>query len=170
MKLGEKFGLNTKKKLKELSTGYASITKLILALASFAPYTLLDEPVLGLDANHRELFYREMIESYSESPRTIVISTHLIEEISDIIEQVVIIKDGELLIDKPAEEVRGMGYSVSGRAELVERYCEGRDILSIETLGGLKTACLMGKPDSLPEGLDATPLDMQKLFVRLTNA
>lgn len=167
--LAEKFGLDIRKKFKELSTGYSSITKLILALASFAPYTLLDEPVLGLDANHRELFYREMLESYSETPRTIIISTHLIEEIADLIEQVIIIKNGGLLLDKPAEEVRQMGYSVSGRAEAVERYCEGKDVLSMDTLGGLKTACLMGRMEQLPEGLDASPLDMQKLFVRLTN-
>ena len=166
--LADTFGLPEKKKLKNLSTGYLTIAKLIAALASNAPYTLFDEPVLGLDANHREVFYRQLIESYSRQPRTILISTHLIEEGADIIEQVVIIKAGKILLDRPAEEVKRMGYTVSGRAEAVDAYCTGRDVLSVDTLGGLKTACILGKAEEAP-GLDVSGLDMQKLFIRLTN-
>ena len=166
--LADTFGLPEKKKLKNLSTGYLTIAKLIAALASNAPYTLFDEPVLGLDANHREVFYRQLIESYSRQPRTILISTHLIEEVADIIEQVVIIKAGKILRDRPAEEVKRMGYTVSGRAEAVDAYCTGRDVLSVDTLGGLKTACILGKAEEAP-GLDVSGLDMQKLFIRLTN-
>ena len=166
--LADTFGLPEKKKLKNLSTGYLTIAKLIAALASNAPYPLFDEPVLGLDANHREVFYRQLIESYSRQPRTILISTHLIEEVADIIEQVVIIKAGKILLDRPAEEVKRMGYTVSGRAEAVDAYCTGRDVLSVDTLGGLKTACILGKAEEAP-GLDVSGLDMQKLFIRLTN-
>ena len=166
--LADTFGLPEKKKLKNLSTGYLTIAKLITALASNAPYTLFDEPVLGLDANHREVFYRQLIESYSRQPRTILISTHLIEEVADIIEQVVIIKAGKILLDRPAEEVKRMGYTVSGRAEAVDAYCTGRDVLSVDTLGGLNTACILGKAEEAP-GLDVSGLDMQKLFIRLTN-
>ena len=166
--LADTFGLPEKKKLKNLSTGYLTIAKLITALASNAPYTLFDEPVLGLDANHREVFYRQLIESYSRQPRTILISTHLIEEVADIIEQGVIIKAGKILLDRPAEEVKRMGYTVSGRAEAVDAYCTGRDVLSVDTLGGLKTACILGKAEEAP-GLDVSGLDMQKLFIRLTN-
>ena len=166
--LADTFGLPEKKKLKNLSTGYLTIAKLIAALASNAPYTLFDEPVLGLDANHREVFYRQLIESYSRQPRTILISTHLIEDVEDIIEQVVIIKAGKILLDRPAEEVKRMGYTVSGRAEAVDAYCTGRDVLSVDTLGGLKTACILGKAEEAP-GLDVSGLDMQKLFIRLTN-
>jgi len=95
--LAERFELDVKKKLKNLSTGYLTIAKLVTALATDVPYLLFDEPVLGLDANHRELFYRMLVEDYSERPRTIVLSTHLIEEIADIIEQVVILKEAQQL-------------------------------------------------------------------------
>ena len=168
--LAERFELDVKKKLKNLSTGYLTIAKLVTALATDVPYLLFDEPVLGLDANHRELFYRMLVEDYSERPRTIVLSTHLIEEIADIIEQVVILKDGQILLDKPAEEVTRMGFAVSGKAADVEAFCRGRDLLSMETLGGLKTACLLGKAEDVPPELEVSRLDMQKLFVRLTNA
>ena len=168
--LAERFQLNQKKKLKSLSTGYLTIAKLIGALASGAPYTFFDEPVLGLDANHRELFYQELIRQYSEFPRTIVISTHLIEEVSDIIEQVVIIKDGRILLDRPVEEVKQMGYMVSGKAADVDVYCAGRQTIGEDQLGNLKRACLLGQPEEVPASLDISAMDLQKLFVQLTNA
>ena len=122
--LADTFGLPEKKKLKNLSTGYLTIAKLITALASNAPYTLFDEPVLGLDANHREVFYRQLIESYSRQPRTILISTHLIEEVADIIEQVVIIKKGRILLDKPTENPAGSAGR-GGQADGVYRIWQG---------------------------------------------
>lgn len=167
--LAERFGLDRKKRLKSLSTGYLTIAKLIAALASKAPYTFFDEPVLGLDANHRELFYRELIRHYSAFPRTIVLSTHLIEEISDLIEQVVIIKNGKILLDRPVEEVRGMGYMVSGKAAEVDAYCAGRQAIGEDQLGNLKRACLLGRPEEVPDSLEVSAMDLQKLFVQLTN-
>lgn len=168
--LADKFGLHTKGRFKDLSTGYASICKLILGLAAGTDYLLLDEPVLGLDANHRELFYRELIANYSDRPRTIVLSTHLIEEVAKVIEQVVIIKQGKILMDKPTEEVVQMGYTVSGKAAEVDCYCEGKNVLGVDTLGGLKTACIYGKRDTVPSTLETGSLDLQKLFIQLTNA
>ena len=83
--LAQQFGLDTRKKAVTLSTGYKSIFKIILALSLDVPYLLFDEPVLGLDANHRELFYKLLLESYGEKPKTILIATHLIEEIAHVI-------------------------------------------------------------------------------------
>lgn len=171
--LAQKFGLDLNKKIKGLSTGYGSIFKLIIALSVNTPYILLDEPVLGLDANHRELFYKQLIENYSENPKTIVISTHLIEEVAEIIEQVVIIKQGEVILNKPTEAVLDMGYCVSGMADEIDKYCKGKNVLSVELLGGLKTACILGDKkdtEAYAGKLQATKLDLQKLFIQLTNA
>ncbi len=74
-RLIKEFGLDINQKFGKLSTGYNSIFKLILALCLPVQFVLLDEPVLGLDANHRELFYSELIQSYSDNPRTFIIST-----------------------------------------------------------------------------------------------
>ncbi len=166
--LCRKFGLRIKGKCKSLSTGYATICKLILTLASGAEYLLFDEPVLGLDANHRELFYRELLARYGDHPCTMVISTHLIEEVAGVIEQVVILREGHLLMDLPAEEVQG--YTVSGKAADVERYCQDRQPLSVQTVGGLKTAAFWGRQENVPSGLEAGGLDLQKLFIALTNS
>jgi len=168
-RLAEKFSLPLKKNYRSLSTGYQTIAKLIVALASGAPYTFFDEPVLGLDANHREFFYREMLTSYSENPRCFVISTHLIEEIADLIEQVIIIKEGRILLDRPADEVRQMGYSVSGKSADVDAFCADKEIIGEESLGSLKSVSVLGKIGNVPPALEASPLDLQRLFIRLTN-
>jgi ABC-2 type transport system ATP-binding protein len=127
--------------------------------------------VLGLDANHRELFYKELLTAYSEKPRTIVISTHLIEEAADIIEDVIIIKEGKVIIQEPVESVLSQGYSVSGAAGAVDSFIKGKNILGSDTLGGLKTAYILEKavPENTPQGLEISRMDLQKLFIRMTN-
>lgn len=169
--LAEKFELNTKKKVKALSTGYSSIFKIITALSVNAQYILLDEPVLGLDANNRDLFYKTLIENYAENPKTIIISTHLIEEAANVIENIVIIKKGEILKNESCEELLSKGYTVSGTASAVDSFIEGRNVIDCDSLGGLKTAYIWGKIDksSVPENLEVSKLDLQKLFIKLTN-
>lgn len=170
--LSAKFELNTNKKIKSLSTGYASIFKLITALATNAKYILLDEPILGLDANHRDLFYRTLIEKYSENPCTIVISTHLIEEAAGVLDHVVILKNGEVIRNESKDDLLAGSYMVSGVAAAVDAYCAGRNVLGSDSLGGLKTAYVEGAPDAsgVPEGLTVSRMDLQKLFIQLTNA
>lgn len=169
--LCDKFQLKTGKKIKELSTGYKSIFKIVISLACNAPVILLDEPVLGLDANHRELFYKELLQTYCEKPRTIVISTHLIEEAADIIEEVIVIKNGKLILQDSVEKVLSQGYSVSGAASAVDSFIQGKSVLGVDTLGGLKTAYVLEKvdKDKMPAGLEISKLDLQKLFIRMTN-
>ena len=170
--LSAKFELNTNKKIKSLSTGYASIFKLITALATNAKYILLDEPILGLDANHRDLFYRTLIEKYSENPCTIVISTHLIEEAAGVLDHVVILKNGEVIRNESKDDLLAGSYMVSGTSAAVDAYCAGRNVLGSDSLGGLKTAYLTGVPEAagVPEGLTVSRMDLQKLFIQLTNA
>lgn len=171
MNMAEQFKLDVKKKVKGLSTGYTSIFKNVIALSVNVPYVFLDEPVLGLDANHRELFYKILIEKYSENPFTAVISTHLIEEVSSVIEDIVIIKNGQVIRSETREELLSRGYTVSGNGALVDTYLRGKEVIGSEALGGLKTAYVIGRPDraNLPEGLEITGLDLQKLFIQLTN-
>ena len=169
--LAKLFALNTKKKVKALSTGYLSIFKLIMALSYDVPYIFLDEPVLGLDANHRELFYKVLLENYAKNPRTFVLSTHLIEEVSHIIEEVVIINEGKILCRENSEDLLQRGYSVSGRASEVEAYCTDKEVIGSDSLGHLKIAYIMGTPvqEELTGTLELSKLDLQKLFVQMTN-
>jgi len=169
--LAQKFGLDTKKKITALSTGYASIFRLVIALSVNTPYLLLDEPVLGLDASHRDLFYRLLIETYSEHGGTILISTHLIAEVENLIEDVVIIRDGRIVRQMPREQLLGDGYTISGPAGLVDRFLSGREVLSQKKLGGLKTACVRGAADrsGLPAGLEISAVTLQDYFISMMN-
>ncbi len=171
MALSEKFGLVPGKKIKSLSTGYASIFKLILTLSTNAAYLLFDEPVLGLDANHRDMFYRALLEKYSEKPFTAIISTHLIEEVAGVIEEVVIIKKGEIIRNQPAEELLAAGCTLSGTAAAIDNLIRGKTVLGVDSLGGLKTAILAEEvdPETLPTGIEKGKMDLQKLFIHLTN-
>jgi len=154
-----------------LSTGYSSIFKVIIALSVNTPYVLLDEPVLGLDANHRDMFYRYLIEKYSETPSTYVISTHLIEEISNLVEHIIIIRKGKIIKDEAREELMSYGYTVSGKASLVDEYVRDKNVIGLDSIGGLKSAYVMGQipRDKAPEGLEITKIDLQKLFIKLTD-
>ena len=170
MSVAEKFALPTKKKVKALSTGYASIFRLTLALAVTCPYVIFDEPVLGLDAQHRDLFYRLLMEKCAEGEQTVILSTHLIQEAAKLINHAVIIKNGKILRDSDADELSGAAYQVSGPAAAVDGYLRGRHVLSVNSLGGLKTACVEGVPDERgSEGLEFSNMDLQDYFIGLMN-
>ena len=174
--LTTKFKLDVDRKIKDLSTGYKSIFTMILGLASGASVIIFDEPVLGLDANNRELFYKELISNYSEQPKTIVVSTHLIDEISNVLEEIIIIKDGEIVLAQPVDKVLQLGYTVSGDCTNVEKYAKGKNIIREETMGKLKITTLYQHHDSKDKelinelGLEIAPVKLQELIISLTNS
>ena len=174
--LAKKFELNVNKKVKTLSTGYTSIFKAIIALASNASIIMFDEPVLGLDANHRNMFYKELISNYSEKPKTVIISTHLIEEVETVLEEVIIIKEGKLIVKKPVEELMASAYIISGEASKVDEYLRGKIYIEEEVMGKFKAATVMENIDQKNEtlakelNLDFAKAELQKLFISLTNS
>lgn len=170
--LAQKFGLDTNKKAKQLSTGYASITKLILTLASGAPILIFDEPVLGLDAPHRELFYRELLALFAKRPCTILLSTHLIDEAAQVIEQAVILDAGKLILNQPVEELLARAHSVAGEASAVAEYCKNKKVISEQSMGSFKMAAVLDceKDHALAQALrlEFGGIELQKLFIYLT--
>lgn len=174
LSLCNKFGLNTNKRFKELSTGYSSICKIIITLASGAEILIFDEPVLGLDANHRDLFYKELVTNYIDEPKTIILSTHIIEEVSEILEKVIIIKDGKVLGDKEVENLLNEAYIVSGASESVDKYIKDKKCINIDTIAGFKAATIVGKINEEDKNnikmltLEVSKVELQKLFIYLT--
>lgn len=168
--IADKFNLDTNKKFKALSKGYQSIFKLTVALSLGVPYVIFDEPVLGLDANHRELFYSLLLKEYENEERTFIIATHLIEEVANIIEEVVLIDKGKVLLQENVGTLLETGYSVSGMAKDVDRYCQGKNVIGYDELGGLKIAYITGEKSTLPQNsnLQISAMNLQKLFVKLT--
>ena len=167
--LAKKFSLDTNKKISSLSTGQRTAIKFIAAISSNAKYTFLDEPVLGLDANHRALLYKTIIEEYAKNPRTIVISTHLIEEIATVIEKVVVLHDCKVVLAESIEDLLNKGYSVKGSLLDVEDFIKNKNCLGVEKVGGFAVAYLLDdKPKTIDENMEITGLNLQKIFIELT--
>ena len=166
--LAKQFELPLNKKINSLSTGYGSIFRIVLGLSVNTPYVLFDEPVLGLDAQHRDLFYKLLVQKYAENPCTLVISTHLIAEVADLIEHTVIIRKARILQDAPTEALTAACWAVSGPAGLVDSWAAGRNVLTTTALGGLKTVCVWGAvEEDLPAGLERRRVGLQEYFISL---
>lgn len=171
-KLSATFGLDQNARFSKLSTGYRTIFKLIIALCVPAEYIFLDEPVLGLDANHRELFYQELIETYSDNPRTFVISTHLIEEIANLIEHVFVLNDHQIIVNGDVSDILAKSYSIAGPQADVAAYTQGLNVIGTDHLGGITAHYVYGALEDdrpIPDTVQVEHLDLQKLFVSLTN-
>ena len=173
-RLVERFALPLKKKADSLSRGQRSALGVVLGLATRAPLTMLDEVYLGMDAPTRYAFYEELLADYVEHPRTIVLSSHLIEEVERLFEAVTVLRDGTLLLTEDADAMRASGLSVTGRADAVDTITAGRTVLSSTRLGGTKQVTLFGRLDGDAErrarelGLELGPVPLQDLFVHLT--
>jgi ABC-2 type transport system ATP-binding protein len=154
----------------------AGILGAVLGLAARAPLTILDEVYLGMDAAARTTFYRELLADYLAHPRTIILSTHLIEEAADLFEQVVILDRGRVVLHEEADVLRGRGVTVTGPAAAVDAFVAGRTVLSEQSLGGVRAATLYGRLDDADAGraraagLTLGPVGIQDLFVHLTGA
>jgi ABC-2 type transport system ATP-binding protein len=169
-RLAEQFGLDIKKKVKALSTGMSTMFRFIIALSTGAPYVFLDEPVLGLDAVHRDMIYRILAEQFEKHPACYIISTHLIEEVTGLIEDVVIINEGKILLHETTEQLLARGCTISGPAEAVDAFVADKNCIGADSLGGLKSVYILEsvQPPEAPPGVEVTKLNLQQLFVQLT--
>jgi ABC-2 type transport system ATP-binding protein len=150
-----------------------SAVGIIIGLASRAPVTLFDEPYLGLDAVARQLFYDRLIADYAEHPRTVVLSTHLIEEIAPLLEHVLLIDRGRILLDADAESLRGSAVTVTGPGEKVHTFARQHELLHSESLGGHSRAVVRidGPADrraAAASGLAVESTTLQQLVVAMS--
>ncbi|MGY2126820.1 ABC transporter ATP-binding protein [Blastococcus sp. SYSU DS0617] len=165
------FDLPAKRPIKKLSRGMTSAVGIIIGLASRAPLTLFDEPYLGLDAVARQLFYDRLLADYAEHPRTVVLSTHLIEEIAALLERVLLIDRGRVLLDADAESLRGSAVTVAGPRDRVAAFAAGHEVLHTETLAGSSRAVVRLRPggdDAAAAGLSTEPTNLQQLVVAMS--
>ncbi|MEC0210672.1 ATP-binding cassette domain-containing protein [Paenibacillus ehimensis] len=141
------FQLDPHKKIRQLSRGTESLVGNIIGLASRAPLTLYDEPVLGLDVLMRERFYKALLEDYANHPRTILLSTHLIDEIATVAEKVYIIEAGSLLLHDEMDRIRMSAHLIRGNSEAVASFTAGKRVLHTETYGRGTLAAIYEKLD-----------------------
>jgi ABC-2 type transport system ATP-binding protein len=97
--------LNPSMKVKEMSKGMIVQLHLALVMAIDAKLLVLDEPTLGLDILYRKQFYQNLLEDYFDEHKTIVITTHQVEEVEHILTDLMFIRDGRIVLAASMEEI-----------------------------------------------------------------
>ena len=96
--------IKTNSKVRELSKGMVAQLHLALVMAIDARLLVLDEPTLGLDILYRKQFYDSLLNDYFDRSRTIVVTTHQVEEIQDVLTDVMFINRGRIVLNSSMEE------------------------------------------------------------------
>jgi ABC-2 type transport system ATP-binding protein len=146
--LADEFRIPTATRIKKLSRGQLSSVAIVLGLASRASVTLLDEPYLGLDVTGRALFHTMLLRDYGEHPRTIVLSTHLIEESAALFDRVVILDRGRVVVDDEADAARDRAFTLSGARDAVAEVLGDHRVLERQSIGSLVSVTAEGTIDA----------------------
>ena len=105
----ERYLANTKlrpsMKVKEMSKGMVVQLHLALVMAIDAKLLVLDEPTLGLDIIYRKQFYQNLLEDYFDENKTIIITTHQVEEVEHILTDLMFIRDGKIVLSASMDEL-----------------------------------------------------------------
>ncbi len=164
------FQLDPKAKLGKLSKGMLSMVTIIVAMASKAEFTFLDEPVAGLDVVAREQFYKLLLDEYTDTGRTFVISTHIIEEAADVMEEVIVLNKGKIILKENTQDLVDRACYVTGLTDQVDQAVSGLECHHPESLGRSKgVTVLLKSGEEIKRDYDVTvqPLNLQKIFVAL---
>ncbi|MFT4197166.1 MAG: ABC transporter ATP-binding protein [Pseudoxanthomonas sp.] len=113
--------LNPKSRVRELSKGMVVQLHLALVMAIDARLLVLDEPTLGLDILYRKQFYQRLLEDYFDEHKTIIVTTHQVEEIEHILTDVMFIRDGRIVLRAGMDEVGERYTEVLVNADALER-------------------------------------------------
>ncbi len=132
LKLLDYFSLNPKQFHSKLSKGMQSTFNVIIGLASRCSLTIFDEPTTGMDAAVRKDFYRALLKDYVEYPRTVIFSSHLLNEIENILEDILLIKNGTKCLHLPVTEFKDYALGLRGNTQEVTRLLGGIEVLHRE--------------------------------------
>jgi ABC-2 type transport system ATP-binding protein len=144
---------------------------IVIGLAARAEVTLFDEPYAGLDPVAGQLFYDRILADYAEHPRTVLLSTHLIDEAAGLMERVLVIDRGAIMLNAAADEVRRSATSISGPAIAVAEFIAGRTVWDRRRVGSQESAVVAGALDDTDHArarslrLHLEPLTLQQVVV-----
>jgi len=174
-KLINYFNLDKRKKYKKLSCGMKTQFNIIMGLASRTPITLMDEPTLGLDVSVRREFNKILIKDYMDNPRTFILSSHLMNELENMLEEMVLIHNGKLIFHKNIEELQNYAVLLNGKKDLIESFIKDRKVLNTEIFG---TSLIVGIENNLSKNdiifleqnnVDISKASIEDVYLWITN-
>jgi ABC-2 type transport system ATP-binding protein len=137
-------------KVKELSKGMVTQLHLSIIMSIDAKLLVLDEPTLGLDIIFRKEFYANLLNDYFDEERTILVTTHQVEEIENLLTDIMFINDGKILLDSPMEALADTYTEVAASGENADR---------ARGLGPIAEGQMFGKSVMLFEGVSREHLE-----------
>ena len=158
-------GMN--KKVRQLSKGMITQLHLALVLATQTRLLILDEPTHGLDILFRKRLYSSILEDYFDPEKTVVISTHQVEEVEHILSDVVFIRDGEILLYRSMDDLSKEFLQITTSADQADQV-RGLNPLSEHDLFGKKVFILQGQDQAAAAALGETQTpSVADIFVAL---
>jgi ABC-2 type transport system ATP-binding protein len=169
--LVDDFELPRDRRVKKLSRGMRSALGIVTGLAARAEVTIFDEPYTGLDSVARQVFYDRLLAAYADRPRTILLSTHEIDEAAGLLERIVVMDRGRIALDAPADDLRGAATRVSGPVLAVEEFTVGRPVWDRRRVGSQASVVVGGplgdhdREHTMTSRLTLEPLSLQELVI-----
>lgn len=170
------FDLNENLKYSNLSRGMKTQFNIIMGLSTRAKLTIFDEPTLGLDIVKRKQFYDILLKEYMEFPRTIIISSHLLSEIENLLEEVIILNKGEILLHKPIDDMQEYAIYLIGKKDSVLEFIKNKRTIFTEDLGNTVKVAIendLSEKEILllsEKGVFVSKVSIEDVFVYLTKS
>lgn len=169
------FDIDTNKKIGKLSDGQKNIVSLIIGLCSGVKVLLFDEPSVGLDAYNRKKFYSKLMEICQEEEKLVVISTHIIDEVENLFEEVLILDQQRILLQDDLSNIQERALVLTGNGRVLDQVLANKNILNKKEIAGMQSVSIF---DDLSEeerlylknnNIDIKRESLQDLFIYLTD-
>ncbi|WP_017186984.1 ATP-binding cassette domain-containing protein [Alkalibacillus haloalkaliphilus] len=158
------------------SKGKRSTFNAIVGLAAHAPLTIFDEPTTGMDYSARQDFYRALLKDYMDYPRTIIVSSHLLNELENVLEDIVLIHDGQLYFHETVTSLKEFAVGLTGDSSELSSVTSKYEVLHKKDVGlNQQYVVIENQLDEKVEeylkkmGVQITPVSPADVCVYVTN-
>lgn len=175
-RLFDYFSFDRKAYHQRLSKGKTSTFNMIVGLAARCPLTIFDEPTTGMDAAVRKDFYRALLKDYLAFPRTIILSSHHLDEIEDLLEDILLIKGGQKHLHMPMDDMKEWAIGIKGATAAVLEWSDKKELIYKNQIGADMLYAVVKNDFDKPSlmkaslaGLEITSVSASDLCVYLTS-
>lgn len=172
-RLLESFDIDSKVNYSTLSKGKQTAVSIIIGLCCGCEIVLFDEIYSGLDAVARQQFYDILLQEQEKNPRTFLLSTHLIEEMSGLFNHVLMIDKGRVILNEEMDKIHDKSYKCTGRTDSL-KLLKDKNILSLKEAGTMTEYSIYDnltqaeRKELESKGFLLSALSLQELFIAFT--